>query len=83
MNRMSYAAGKVNVSNMAKTILGLPTATKVSEMTATKRKEFYAVCGVFRGRGYSADRWTMGNYKTGKGMKLIEKFVMNPSFVIK
>lgn len=83
MNRMSYAAGKANVSNMAKTILGLPIATKVSEMTTTQRKKFYAICGVFRGRGYSANRWTMGNYKTGKGMKLIEKFIMNPCFVIK
>lgn len=77
MSRISRNAGKVNVSDMAKAILGIPASVKPKEMNANQRKDFYAVCGVFRGRGYTADRWTMGNYKTGKGMKLVEKFVFS------
>lgn len=73
MNRISRSAGKVNVSEMAKMILGIPTSVQPKEMNDTQRKDFHAVCGVFR--GHTNGRSEMGGFKTGKGMKLIEKFV--------
>lgn len=75
MNRINHNTGKVNVSNMAKAILGIPANIQPKKMNAGQRKDFYAVCGVFR--GHTNGRSGMGGFKTGKGMKLVEKFVLS------
>lgn len=72
---MTRKEGKVNVDRLAKQILGIPLGMRLNKMSDVQRKNFHAVKSVFRGRGYTADHWSMGCYKTGKGMKLIEKFV--------
>lgn len=72
MNRITVKEGKVNVSAMARKILGLEGHT-INTMTTDQKRDYWAVCKVFEKtnhrRGGSAQ-------KTGKGMKLIEKFVL-------
>ena len=72
MNRITVNEGKVNVSAMARKILGLEGRT-INTMTADQKRDFWAVCKVFEKSGHRLGGMAQ---KTGKGMKLIEKFVL-------
>ena len=72
MNLITTKEGKVNVSAMARKILGLEGNT-INTMTADQKRDFWAVCKVFENPGHQRGKPAQ---KTGKGMKLIEKFVL-------
>lgn len=79
--RMSIAAGKVNVTKMCKKILQVVQGYSDADLMQIKpgsdaAKDLHNLMNVFRHSGTHVHHGRSTGFKTGHGMKMLEKFVM-------